>query len=106
MEEKAEYIGKERNKQVSIVRNTELKDLRHVMDSKEGRSVVFRLLEFTGRNKHGFTGNANQSAFNSGQRNVGLFIETELREESDDLYLLMMQEAKAENRLVFSYIGQ
>lgn len=89
-----EKVGKDRNRKVSIERAEELCDIKAIMSSKEGRRFLNRVLEKAAVMRCSFTGNANQTSFNEGQRNIGLFITGEIMEECGDLYLLMLKEAK------------
>jgi hypothetical protein len=75
----------------------ELNDLRAVLGTAEGRRVLWRLLEFTGprRTAYAFT-DTNQTHFNLGQQNVGLHLQAEIIQASDDAYLLMTREARHE----------
>lgn len=89
-----EKLGKDRNRKVSIERDQELRDIQAVMSTREGRRFLNRVLDKAAVMRCSFTGNANQTAFNEGQRNIGLFITGEIMEECGDLYLLMLREAK------------
>lgn len=88
------YTDKNRNKKAEIKGNEELKDVQFVMNSREGRRFIWRLLERAGVFRTSFTGNANQTAFNEGQRNQGLVTFNEVMTVCPDLYLKMAGEAE------------
>ena len=69
-------------------------DLLFVLDSPEGRRLIWRYLSFCGVNETPFAENANLMAFKCGMQNVGQRILADLVKNSPDAYLLMMQEHK------------
>ena len=63
-----------------------------LMSSEAGRGWVRNLLDACGIFRSTFTGEALQSAFNEGQRNVGLRILADVMRACPDAYIQMMRE--------------
>lgn len=70
----------------------EVEDLAWLMKSKPGRRVMWRLLTNAGVYRLSFNGDALQSAFNEGQRNVGLRLLALIQRHVSEGYALMVQE--------------
>lgn len=86
---------KEAEKREKHSRGSELRDFRSVMETKYGRRVVNDLLMFCGVLKTSFNNSGSVTAFNEGQRNVGLKLLADIEQSgSDELYLLAKQEAR------------
>lgn len=66
-------------------------DLREVMDTAAGRRFVWRMLERAGIYRQSFTGNSS-TFFNEGERNVGLFLLSELQAACPQAFIQMQQE--------------
>lgn len=66
-------------------------DFCKVMSTREGRHVLWRILEFTGPMRDGFTGNST-SFYNQGKQSVGKFVFGEMDRLCFDQYV----EARAE----------
>lgn len=75
-------------------REREVNDLRAVLQTDQGRRVMWRLLEHCGVFRSTFTGHGARDAFNEGARNVGLFVMGELIAADPDALTAMMQESK------------
>ena len=75
-------------------REREANDLRAVLQTDQGRRVMWRLLEHCGVFRSTFTGHGARDAFNEGARNVGLFVMGELIAADPDALTSMMQESK------------
>lgn len=71
-------------------REQEVNDLKWLMAHKQGRRIMWRLLEFAGVYRTSFTGNS-ETFFREGQRNVGLKFLAEVQENSPDEYLKMLK---------------
>lgn len=67
------------------------RDFCKVMATREGRHVLWKILEFTGPMKDGFTGNST-SFYNQGRQSAGKFLYGEM----DRLCFEMYVEARAE----------
>lgn len=78
----------ERNKHEKRV---EVEDIKWFMKSRQGRRVMWRLLERAGVFRSSFTGN-NETFFREGMRNVGLMYLAQIHEHCADQYILMVQE--------------
>lgn len=70
-------------------------DMRWLMSTVQGRRVVWRLLERAGIYRTSFSANTNETFFNEGARNVGLFLVAEIHAHAPEMYALMTNEAKA-----------
>lgn len=73
---------------------TFVEDLRWVMSSPRGRRVMTWLLAFTGVKRSSFNNSGSVTAFNEGQRNVGIAIDAHLSEHCHDQYLTMLNEQR------------
>ena len=66
--------------------------IRSIMDQTTGREWILSLLERSHIFHTSFTGEALRSAFNEGERNIGIFILSDIMRCCPDKYMLMMQE--------------
>jgi hypothetical protein len=73
-------------------RRKEIEDIKWLMAHKAGRRLAWRLLERAGVYRTSFNNSGSITAFNEGQRNMGLFLLAELQEISPDNYLAMIKE--------------
>jgi hypothetical protein len=72
-------------------------DLRAVLSTGEGRRLFYRLVfDTAGVMEPTFTGEAMGASWKDGKRAVGLFLVAEAQRVDSRLYLLMLQEAIAE----------
>lgn len=71
----------------------EAADLRTVMDSPEGRRHIWRTLSKCGIHRQSYIPDSDSTAFNEGQRSIGLWQYAELQSNCADLYALMVSEA-------------
>lgn len=78
-------------------RDKELDDLRFVMGVPQGRRVLFRILDRCGVYRSSFTGNS-QTYFNEGERNIGLYVLSEMTEAKEERIFQMMRENKAHRK--------
>ena len=79
-------------KQEKQDRREQLNDVCAIMDSPAGRRFVSRILAQSRVYKTSFAAQNDQTNFNEGMRNVGLWIFAECEEACADKILLMMQE--------------
>jgi hypothetical protein len=89
-------------KREKLRRDNELADLRAVLDTVEGRRLLWRLL---GKFKWGqstFDQVPSQMAFNVGMQNAGNFLMAEIVEADQTKLLLMMQESAARENTDFA----
>ncbi len=91
--------GQERAKQEIEARNKverqiEQQDLKWLMKCRQGRRIVWRLLERTGLYRTSFDPNPAMMAFNEGNRNLGLMLMAQLNEVCPERYTLMVQEQR------------
>jgi hypothetical protein len=87
-DEKSVKSAKQKDKNI---RDTELADIRLLLQKQWGRRVVWRLLEQTGMYRTSFTGNST-TFFNEGARNIGLWLVDEVLSSDADMYLMMIKE--------------
>jgi len=76
---------------MSIEREIQKKQLIAVLDTSEGRAVLWRLLESTGLYRSSYTGDEG-TYFNEGRRNVGLELLALINSVAPDKYPLIMAE--------------
>lgn len=69
-----------------------LNDVIAVMNTAAGRRYVWRLLEQARVFGSSYAHQSNQTFFREGQRNMGLWIFTQVLEASPELFLLMQKE--------------
>jgi hypothetical protein len=77
-------------------RNLELLALEGIMSTKDGRSVVARLIELAGTHSDTFNSDPYKHAFNAGKRSVGVWLESEVSTHFHGSYLLMLEESQNE----------
>ena len=87
-DEKSVKNAEQKNKNI---RDTELADIRLLLQKQWGRRLIWRLLEQTGMYRTSFTGNST-TFFNEGARNIGLWLVDEVLLSDTDMYLLMIKE--------------
>jgi surface antigen len=78
----------------SASRKTEVEDIKWLMAHKQGRRFVARLLDKAGVYRTSFTGNS-ETFFREGQRNLGLFVLSEVMEVTPDQHAQMLKEQQA-----------
>lgn len=69
-------------------------DWKWLLSNKRGRRLIWALLEETGMYHPSFTGNANQTFFNEGKRNIGLLVMSQVMSAAPERYVEMIQEHK------------
>jgi hypothetical protein len=84
---------KEAGRKNKFGRERDLDDVLSIMNTKQGRRFIWRLLSFCKVFESSFTGNST-TFFNEGMRNVGLMLMADINESCADKYLRMMKEAK------------
>jgi hypothetical protein len=72
-------------------RAQEIEDFKWLMSHKQGRRIVWRILEQAGVYRQTFTGNS-ETFFREGKRSIGLFVLAEVHEVSADAYVSMLKE--------------
>ena len=81
----------EAKKRAKLAADVEVEDFKWLMGNKQGRRIVWRLLERTGVYRTSFRLN-NEMAFLEGQRNVGLILIDLIHANSPEMYLTMLKE--------------
>ena len=71
----------------------DLADLRSLMETIEGRRFVWRLLSRCGIFRQSYVQDSDGTAFNEGQRSIGLWVYQDLQMGCSDLFLIMQAEA-------------
>lgn len=74
-------------------RQEEREDVKWLMKSRQGRRIVWRLLEKAGVFRSSFTGD-NETFFREGMRNVGLMLVAQVNDACPEQYTTMVQEQK------------
>lgn len=77
-----------------LVRQVEVEDFKWLMGNKQGRRIVWRLLEKAGVFRSSFRSDALSMAFSEGMRNTGLILMTEIGELCPEKYNIMVKEAR------------
>lgn len=72
----------------------EAEDFKWLMGSKQGRRIVWRLLEVAGVFRTSFNPNALQMAMSEGKRSYGLIWLDEVMQQTPDRFVLMINESK------------
>lgn len=75
-----------------LARKREIEDIKWLMSSRQGRRVMWRLLDLSGPTRLSFNTNAMQMAFNEGNRNLGLQLLDELMKACPEQYRVMAKE--------------
>ncbi|RWT65445.1 hypothetical protein DN588_00660 [Enterobacter cloacae] len=91
-ERKAELEAKQ-----ELLAQRDIEDIQFVMDSEQGRRVVWGLLEKGQVFGTCFNVDPNITAFNEGQRNLALVLFQRVMTHCPDQYLKMAEEAGEEN---------
>ena len=78
----------------NAARKTEIEDVKWLMGHKQGRRFVTRLLDKAGVYRTSFTGNS-ETFFREGQRNLGLFVLSEVMELAPEQHAQMLKEHQA-----------
>lgn len=78
-----------------LAAQVEKEDVAWLMSNKQGRRIVFRLLERAGVNRTTFVAqSSSQSAFNEGMRNFGLMLYAEVAPHVDHFAAMQRENAK------------
>ena len=80
--------------QAENARRTFVEDIKWLMSSPRGRRLVWWLLSKAGVFRTSFNNSGSITAFNEGQRNMGLMLQGEVLEASPDAYLTMLTEQR------------
>jgi len=72
---------------------SEASDIRWLMESAQGRRIVWRMLNRTGVFRSSFSSDALAMSFAEGNRNIGLQLLAQVHELCPDLYPEMVREA-------------
>lgn len=77
-----------------LAEQSELLDMKWLMESKRGRRILWRMLERAGVYRLSFNTNSMTMAFAEGARNEGLRLVALIHAAAPDLYPLMLKEAR------------
>ena len=84
---------------LSQLHKREISDLQAVLKTAAGRRVLWRFLQSTQLDHHGFVpADAMSTAFHCGQRSIGLFIAAAVEEASPSAYQQMRMEYLSETK--------
>jgi len=78
----------------------EREDLRKVLDSREGRRVLWSILDASGVYGLSYTGEAMSTGFNEGRRQIGITLLQKVEELAPGSYLMMQREVLDEKQTV------
>jgi len=67
-------VVRKKKRKFELDHEQSIEEFRHVLDTREGRAVIWRILELCGVFKQSYTGNPEDTFFNEGKRKVGLEI--------------------------------
>ena len=81
-----------------VKRAREIEDIKWLMSSRQGRRVMWRLLEMSGPTRSSFDANALRMAFNEGNRNLGVQWLEEVLRNCPETYRVMVKEYNDDNR--------
>lgn len=84
---------KDRTTRDKLADQTEIADVKWLMESKRGRRIVWRLLERAGVYRLSFNTNSMTMAFAEGARNEGLRLLATIHSTCPELYPTMLEEA-------------
>lgn len=73
-------------------RERELEDLKWLMAHAEGRRIIVRILEQTHVYRQSFDTNGAKMSFNEGERNVGLWVTSELMAAAPDKFVQLFRD--------------
>lgn len=73
-------------------RQLQLDEMKQVMSTSVGRKVLYRTLSEAGVFRLSYAGSTNDTMFNEGRRNQGLYLIQEIQSASMHLYFEMMKE--------------
>lgn len=91
-QEAQEVAAAENSANAQYLRNLELDDLRQVMNSKQGRRFMWRLLGKCGAMRQSFNTNGSIMSFNEGQRSIGIPLIADLMQHAPEKYAEMLKE--------------
>lgn len=77
-------------------RDLELLALKGIMSTKDGRSVIARLIELAGTHNDTFNSDPYKHAYNTGKRSQGVWLQNEVSTHFKGFYLLMLEEVQNE----------
>lgn len=77
-----------------LARDSELNDIRYLLQSQQGRRFLWRLMGFCGLHEDPSHQRGDMTHQNIGRGNVARFLLAEIVEANDEAYLQMMREAK------------
>ena len=75
-------------------RAAEIAEIAWLMDAATGRKIVFAMLTQAGVFRSSFAGDPYTTAFNEGQRNIGLWLLSRVQNFTPAQYAIMIEEQK------------
>lgn len=82
-------------------RRKDLNDIARLMDSREGRRVMFRVLQSSGcLDRPGIISDASAVMYLEGKRSIGFDLFADMMEAAPKKYMVMVLEAKERNEMV------
>lgn len=96
LEDENPKLKKQREKQIDQAAR-EVEDLRKVLQTKEGRRLLYWIIHTSGVHKRSATSSGSDTYFNEGLRFMGTMIYQRIWDNFPETYLLMSNEAKDED---------
>lgn len=81
-----EAVVSKRKTKAQLLAEVEVEDLKRLLESKEGRRVLWRILGYCGVYDNAFTGNSS-TFFNNGRQDVGKWLIKELLRVNNKAYV-------------------
>jgi hypothetical protein len=78
------------------LRRQELEDMRFILSTPQGRRFIWRYLTRCGVFALSYSHSGSETAFNEGQRNIGLKLMAELSEADASAYVTILKENKGD----------
>lgn len=82
------------NREAEDAKDEQLQDMALVLSTRPGRRLIWRYLSETGIFTTSFNNSGSITAFNEGQRSVGLRLLAEVNEAAPEQYMVMLKESK------------
>ena len=83
---------KDAKKREKLEADNQVNEMKKVLDTLEGRRVLWRIMEFCGLFENRWVPNSARVSYDQGQRNVGLYVLAKVQEADVEKYFEMMRE--------------
>ena len=89
---------KEAGNKVKFNRETELRDLQFVLQTRQGRNFLWRLMSHCRPECSAYDPHNGKQSYNIGKIDVGTFIKAEIIQADEESFFKMMREAKENSK--------